>query len=200
MKKLKLSICILFALTAMASNAAEQTTLSTGLKTNNSKKKIKGPNHFSIGTGAYFGYIQRSVKLGRFINQRNLLQAVYSFHNNRDVKEINEASTSGKMISITNKFFFKDSFYVSGGAYYKKNDINVPDGKILRVKGVSLKDPVLENYGIGVSLGNHFFGNKGFSLGVDWIGYSTEVFKVQKIEGITEGNLTLLNISVGYNF
>lgn len=200
MKKLKLSICILFALTAMVTHAAEQTTLSTNLSGAGSKKKIKGPFHFAIGTGAYFGYIQRSLKLGHFIDKRNLIQVVYSFHKDRDVSEIKEATTTGSMVSITNKYFFKDSFYISGGAYYNKNEINVPQGKILRINGVSLKEPVLENYGVGLSLGNHFFGTKGFSIGIDWIGYSTEVFKVQEIEGIKEGNLTLLNISVGYNF
>ncbi len=200
MKTLKLSMIILLSLSAITSFGAEQTTLSTDLKIKSSSRKIKGPNHFSIGTGAYFGYVQQSLKLGRFIDERNLLQAVYSFHKNKDVKEIAEAQTTGTMISVTNKFFFKDSFYVSGGAYYNKNEINVPEGKILRVKGTSYKEPVLENYGVGVSLGNHFFGSKGFSVGIDWIGYSTEVFKVQKIDGIKEGNLTLLNIAVGYNF
>lgn len=200
MKKLKLSILALFALTALSIQGAEEETLSTDLKTNSSKRKIKGPNHFAIGTGVYFGYIQRSLKVGRFIDERNLLQAVYSFHNDEDVREINEATTKGNMISVTNKYFFTDSFYVSGGAYYKKNEIEVPEGKILRVNGISYKEPVLENYGVGVSVGNHFFGSKGFSLGIDWVGYSTEVYKVQKIDGIKEGNLTLLNISVGYNF
>ncbi|MFT6068310.1 MAG: hypothetical protein ACJAT2_000077 [Bacteriovoracaceae bacterium] len=200
MKALKLSIIILLSFAAMNSYGAEQATLSTDLKIKGSSKKVKGPHHFSIGTGAYFGYVQQSLKLGRFINEKNLLQAVYSFHKNKDVKEIAEASTTGSMISVTNKFFFKDSFYLSAGAYYNKNEINVPEGKILRVKGTSFKEPVLENYGVGVSLGNHFFGSKGFSVGVDWIGYSTEVYKVQKIDGIKEGNLTLLNIAIGYNF
>ena len=62
------------------------------------------------------------------------------------------------------------------------------------------QDPSMEDYGITVSIGNHWFGNQGISIGADWIGYSQVLKKNKEINGITNGSLTLLNLDVGYSF
>jgi hypothetical protein len=199
-------ICI--AIFATVSNSS---MASSGESSENKKNLTYTVN---AGFGFAYGKLISSVEFGYFLQPDIILNLNFmdlkttsTEHDNDQDKDITYDSGGGNALEVTIKKFVGNSQYFRAGLYYRNQTISerdIDDGGFLQFERDIDADGVIQDMGGLIAVG-HQWQWSSFTLGCDWVGYSSSLGR-WKYENDGEGqtvslnNLRLLNFYLGASF
>lgn len=196
---LTITLSTLLSFSSLAQTSTTEVAPETGEKSTSRHDAYLG---FTLGNSQ--GNLGMGATFGKHISENNVLETTYKMWSDRTVSGLEfdgaaRVAYDGFAVGASNKYFYYNSFNVKGGLYYRNSTLDIPAGLTLLQNGVASSERDLTDIAGEISLGNHWFG-KYWSLSVDWISYTSSIIDINKIQGLSNNGLQLLNFTISLKY